>query len=75
MTEVERIIEGLTKAQVYLLDLAATNEFAVTLDWRRLYTGGIINCLSPFDHGRCEQAAFKITPLGLQVKAALETKK
>lgn len=70
--DIAEIAAGLSAGQIYLLKLAATNEYAVTLNWRDLYRGELIQCLSPFDHGKRNTCAFKITPLGLAVRAVLE---
>ena len=70
MTDAATIAAGLTKAQRDLLELAATNHHAVTRE-PGIYTG-LSKCLTPYDNGKPETQAVKITMFGLAVRAILQ---
>jgi hypothetical protein len=66
-TDIAKIAAGLTKAQRELLELAATNDHAVTLE-PNIYMG-LTKCLLPYDNGQPATQAFTITKTGLEVRA------
>lgn len=76
MPDVAEIAGRLSEAQRHLLHLAATSEYACTIE-RDIYDSAeIVGCLMPFKDGRGHThphyQAFKITSLGLAVRACLE---
>lgn len=66
--DARRVAATLTKAQRIMLEQAATNHHVVCVT-NEHYRGGIVFCLKPIDHKK--YSAFRITPLGLAVRAIL----